>query len=620
MDVRPPAQLKWSAHMLSKWISRSVELVRDSVERFPVTMIFALATTILAIYATELDYSDTLQAQVISWLLVAVLGIPLSIALHLRSEIAPISFTWKAILFIGLAAVLIGYGVWLPENRMGLTPNVFLQWGLLFITSHILISLSIHSPMVSDRTFWAFNMHTLMRVILGVFFTGVLNVGVILAIVASDFLFNLNIKETFYLQVTIFNHALLMTAIIVAGIPKMTDELEWVTDVPKALRLFCLYVLLPLAFLYLTILLVYSGKVIFEWSLPQGIVGTMILYYAIVGYATHILTLPFQDEGSTSTIWFGKFFRNTMPVVLILFWVAIGVRVDSYGLTIMRGLVIYLGIWLTGISLWALFSKGRPLVIIPASLAAIIAISAVGPLSISSMSRISQIMELRSLLSDAPGNQDIEKIRNTADLDSLSLSRINSAIFYLSNTHGVASLEPFIDEPIELLKQRIELQDSLEIESNWDFTSRLMKDWGIETPWSSSQSNFVTFNATSPFNTDIRGYDRYLSIQYYMSDTDTLDKTLFEDESISVRLLRSTGELVWTDAYDRTERLNIIGHIKTLPYSIERSFVELDEKTAVMADTSSGRMMFLIESGNIKGVDGTWKLQSLRGKLFVKTN
>lgn len=40
--------------MLSNWISRSIALVRGSVERFPVTMIFALATTILAIYAMEL--------------------------------------------------------------------------------------------------------------------------------------------------------------------------------------------------------------------------------------------------------------------------------------------------------------------------------------------------------------------------------------------------------------------------------------------------------------------------------------------------------------------------------------------------------------------------------------
>lgn len=606
--------------MLSKWISRSVELIRDSVERFPVTMIFALATTMLAIYAMELDYSDTKQAAVISWLLATVLGIPLSIALHLRSEMAPVALRWKAILFVGLAAVLVGYGFWLPDDRMGLTPNVFLQWGLLFIASHMMVSISVHNTGMTDRKFWAFNMHTLMRLILGVLFTAVLNVGVILAIVASDFLFNLNIDETFYLKVTFFNHGLLMTAIIVAGIPKITEEMEWEREVPKALRLFCVYVLLPLAFLYLTILLVYSGKVVFEWSLPQGIVGSMILYYAVVGYATHVLTLPFQDEASASTIWFGKFFRYTMPVVLILFWVAIGLRVDSYGLTIMRGLVIYLGVWLTAISLWALFTKGRPISIIPVSLAAILVVGAVGPISISHMSRISQVMELRSLLSPAAGENDHEKIRNTATLDSLSISRINSGIFYLSNTHGISSLEPFIDESLETMKQRYVLQDSSEIASNWDYTSRLMKEWGIPTPWNITQGSFVTFNTTTQLNADIREFDHYLSLQYYKSETDSIGKTVFENDGVSVRLDHNSGTLVWSNSDGETVLFDLISHIKTLPFSIDRGYVELDESSAVMTDTSNGRMMLLIESGSIEGENGTWRLQSLNGKIFVRTN
>jgi hypothetical protein len=606
--------------MLSKWISRSVELIRDSVERFPVTMFFALATTILALIMLELDYSDKMQASVISWLLATVLGIPLSIALHLRTEMVPVAFKWKAILFAGLGAVIIGYGLWLPDTRMGLTQNVFLQWGLLFLASHVFVSLSIHSPGMPDRKFWAFNMHTLMRFILGVLFTAALNVGVILAIVASDFLFNLSIRETFYFKVTFFNHGLLMTAIVIAGIPKITEDLEWESAIPKALRLFCLYVLLPLAFLYLTILLVYSGKVVLEWSLPKGIVGSMILYYAIVGYATHILTLPFQDEDSKSTLWFGKFFRFTMPVVLILFWVAIGLRVDSYGLTIFRGLVIYLGAWLTGISLWALFTKGRPLAVIPATLAAIFVIGAIGPVSISSMSRISQVKEIRALIASAPGEGDSDKIRNTADLDSLSISRINSSIYYLSNTHGVESLQPFIDEPFASLKEKYETQDTLDIMSNWDFTSRLMKDWGIPTLWNVTQGSYVSFNTTAQLNADIRGYDQYVSFQYYPNDLDANDKLIFEGSGTLVRLMGETGSIVWSDTTGATATLDVISHIKTIPFSIDRGFVELNETTAVMADTTNNKIMFLIESGNILEVDGVWKLQSLRGKLFIKTD
>jgi hypothetical protein len=533
--------------------------------------------------------------------------------------LAPVPLKWKALLFAGLIAVIVGYGIWLPDSRIGLTPNVFLQWGLLFAISHMLVSLSIHSPSMDDRTFWAFNMHTLMRFVLGVLFTAVLNVGVILAIVASDFLFNLNIAETFYFKVTFVNHGLLMTAIVLAGIPNSNDPLEWEESVPKALRLFCLYVLLPLAFLYLSILLVYSAKVVFEWSLPQGIVGTMILYYAIVGYATHILTLPFQDGKPNSSTWFGKFFRYTMPVVLILFWIAIGVRVDSYGLTIMRGLVIYLGIWLTGISLWALFTKGRPIAVIPASLAAMLVIGAVGPLSISSTSRMSQIQELRSLLSPATGSSDTEKIRNTADLDSLSISRISSGIYYLSNTHGIASLQPFIDESIASLTERYQEEDSIEFVNNWQFSTKLMTEWNIPSVWNMNQETYVTFNTTAELKTDIRGFEQYMTLHFYPSDTDPDERIIFSNNNMSVRIYRSNGTIVWSDTVGTIVNIDVIGHLKTIPYSMERGFVELDATNAELADTLQGKIKLLIDSGAIRKSDDSWNLQSLKGKLFFQT-
>lgn len=607
--------------MLSKWISRSVELIRDSVERFPVTMIFAVATTVLAIFMLELDYSDKLQVPVTSWLLATVLGIPLSIALHLRTEMAPIPIKWKAALFAGLVAVIVGYGIWLPDTRLGLTQNVFLQWGLLFIASHIFVSLSIHTPGMTDRKFWAFNMHTLMRFILGVLFTAVLNLGVVLAIVASDFLFDMNIRETFYFKVTFFNHGLLMTAIILSGIPKINEELEWENSVPKALRLFCLYVLLPLAFLYLTILLVYSGKVVVEWSLPQGIVGTMILYYAIVGYATHILTLPFQNEEAKSTLWFGKFFRYTMPVVLILFWVAIGLRVDSYGLTILRGLVIYLGVWLTGISLWALFTKGRPIALIPASLATVLVLGAIGPVSISSMSRISQVKELRALISPVTGATDSEKIKNTAELDSMSISRIQSSIYYLTNSHGITSMEPFIGESIESLKERYEREDSIEFTSNWQFSTRLIEEWNIPTAWGMPQGSYITFNATKHLiGTDIGGFNQYISFQYYLYADNKDQVTIYSDEAVAVHFDADSGFIVWSDSNGNIVRLDVIGHLKSLPYSMGRGFVDLDETNAVVSDTLTGKVKIIIETANLHGVDGVWKLQSLQCKLFIKTD
>lgn len=606
--------------MLSKWISRTVELIRDSFERFPVTMFFSVVTTALGLYLLEVTFSDPLQTRITSWVLASLLGIPLSIALHLRLELAPVPLAWKATLFGLMTAVLAGYGLWLPSERFEFTHNVQLQWALLFLVSHVMVSLSTHRKGMSDRKFWAFNMHTLMRFVLGVLFTAALNIGVILAIIASDFLFNIDIDDTIYMQVTFVNHGILMTAIIIAGIPRPDEDLEWEHTTPKALRLFCLYVLLPLAFLYLSILLIYSGKVILEWSLPKGIVGSMILYYAIVGYATHLLTLPFQDEESKSTVWFGKFFRFTMPVVLILFWVAIGLRVDSYGLTILRGLVIYLGIWLTGISLWALFTQGRPIVAIPATLGLVLVIGAIGPVSISTMSRNSQVGELKSLLAPAPGATVQERIRNTSELDSTSLARINSGIFYLSNSHGIRSLEPFFDEPFDAMRARFEQEDSMKYTMSFEFTNRLMEEWNIRSPWNLTQDEYVTFNTTAFLSADIRGYDYYKTLQYYPSAEQPDTVEVYKNDAIVVYLDPRSGTLVRKDSMGNEAKLDIIAHIKSLPYSMNRGFIELNATTAELADTSGSSIKLLIDSGNIRNTNGEWILQSLQGKLFLKTD
>lgn len=94
---------------------------------------------------------------------------------------------------------------------------------------------------------------------------------------------------------------------------------------------------------------------------------------------------------------------------------------------------------------------------------------------------------------------------------------------------------------------------------------------------------------------------------------------VYSNDYIKVYIDPKAGLLVRRDSSGNEVNLDIIAHIKSMPYSMNRGFVELNATTAEVADTTGGTIKLLIDSGNMRKTDGVWVLQSLQGKLFLKT-
>lgn len=612
--------------MFEKFFQRSVDVWKMAIRRFPITLLLATITTILCVVFLEVDPNYDLQTKILRWLLPLSIGIPTSLALHIRLENVPVKPLYSAILFGSLLVLLAGYAYWLPDDDLHYSTSIYLQWFLLFVAAHLLISVSIQFKGVADRRLWAFNMHVLMRFITGVLFTAALNLGIILAIAASDFLFNISIESIRYVQVTAISHVFLMTAFVIAGIPDQATRFEWEDKNPSALRLFNLYVLLPLAFLYLAILLAYSAKVAISMTLPDGIVASMILYYALVGIVAHLLTLPLQDENDSKIpTLFGRFFRYTLPFVLILFWLAIGLRVDSYGLTMPRSLVIYMGIWLTGIAIWGLVKNGRPIRYYPLTLAIIVLVAAIGPFSISKLSRESQIHQLSLLLTDAEGTVLNEKIRNAGPLDSETISRINSGIYYLSDSHGVRSLQPLSSEPIDSVVSEFAKADSTFFRYSFEVTNRLLIRWNVPQEAGYLATTYISFSHTGSIDADITGFDKYESIDYQsQNDTLTQAATLFSSGDVNITLDSQNGTINYQLGDSITHQIDLRSYIMSQNMTTRREWLSLIDNQAIVrsGEPGSDAMMLIIASGNLTSVEGTesWKIQSLQGRLFIRMN
>src|SRR5690606_34732880 len=118
------------------------------------------------------------------------------------------------------------------------------------------------------------------------------------------------------------------------------------------------FVLIPLATIYLTILLAYEIKLIAEWSLPKGIVSSLVLGYAVYGILSILLVYPIRyDEGNRWISTFSKWFYLLLIPLIVVLALAVWQRVDQYGITESRYVLIALSLWLAGITIYFLTDR-----------------------------------------------------------------------------------------------------------------------------------------------------------------------------------------------------------------------------------------------------------------------
>ncbi|HLP41809.1 MAG TPA: DUF4153 domain-containing protein, partial [Fibrobacteria bacterium] len=97
---------------------------------------------------------------------------------------------------------------------------------------------------------------------------------------------------------------------------------------------------------------------------------------------------------------FGTYFYPALIPLQILLLAAIGKRVNQYGLTENRYLVLAFAVWLCGITFHYLIDRRRDIRILPASLCLITLLAAFGPWDAFEVSRKSQLQRLKTLLED----------------------------------------------------------------------------------------------------------------------------------------------------------------------------------------------------------------------------
>lgn len=263
------------------------------------------------------------------------------------------------------------------------------------------------------------------------------------------------------------------------------------------------YLLSPLAIVYMAILYVYGIRILVSFEWPRGMVS-----YAVSGMTAVTVLLYFLLEavclrGSEPV--YGRL-RRVMPLaivpLLVMMSVAIGMRINQYGITASRLYLLAFNVWAYGAMLWLGLGRSKCFNIIPASFVGVFLLVSVIPganftaITHAAM-RSSAFATLRTLgVEKFPISQEQAiGLQRTADTDLWA--SLSSQMRYLDNVRDHSLVADIVDFPVQISSWEYadvfrERWGSHDADATIEFTLGDSDNTGIEIPAGYSQVKYIT--------------------------------------------------------------------------------------------------------------------------------
>ena len=380
-------------------ISDAFQKFQRTIFAYPMVVLMSALMSCIFVFLVDNEDIKRETKFVLSKLgVVFALGISLMFAVKILSQRSGKSL----ILHVVGLLVLAGFYFVLPQKEADFNEVYVFLLIPAYVLSHLLVAfIAFLKKENTEKSFWQYNKNLFVNIVLTAIFTGVLVGGIELAVFAVDRLFDLNIKDTIYIQtflgLSIFGSTIIFLLFSATGL----DYLETEDEYPVILKFFTQFILIPLLFIYVFILYIYSLKILVNWELPRGWVSYMILAYSVVGILALLLVYPLREASSKSWVRiFGKLFYYTLLPLLVLLFTALFTRVLAYGFTEARYFLLILAIWLSCLVVYFILKKDASIKFIPVSLFLFGLFSLITPyFNTFSVSKRSQKNELLQILS-----------------------------------------------------------------------------------------------------------------------------------------------------------------------------------------------------------------------------
>lgn len=584
-----------------------------SFKRFPFAIISAVIAAASAIYLTESDYGEG-AFLIQKLLLISLLGISMFIVIVLTTERKLSSPRLTLAAQGGGVLLLLIYYFFMPVDIIDAQGKHFIRFILFFLGMHLLVAYLPFAGNNELNGFWQYNKSLFLRFLTAVLYSGVLFLGLSVALLSIDQLFGIEIREELYLELWIVLAFVFNTWFFLSGVPRNLNSLEGLKDYPTGLKVFTQYVLIPLVIIYLFILYGYTIKIMVEWQWPEGWVANLVLGFSIVGIFALLLLHPIRNQ--VEYRWIKSISRNyyiTLLPLVILLLLAIWVRISEYSFTENRYFVLVAGLWLGVMALYFIFSRKKNIKVIPASLAAIVFLSSFGPWGAFSISENSQINRLEKYLTK---NEILieGRVRPAPTDVPFEDEREISAIFrYLTDIHGLSGIEPWFEQDSETWKKIMETEENSAM-----LPQKIVEELGLDyvSRWESEGVITRSFNASGGHPVPVDEYDWMVADLNLDTGRDTAmidigSETFFikmDEDSAGLGLYRglnTSRPLINLRLQPLIERLNT-------EYGSSNRYNIPPEEMTINAENDSTRIRLAFRYIQAQKSNETWSIRNLR--------
>lgn len=418
--------------------------IKNTFKRFPFTIISATLATAFLILSTFDEYAEAYNNKMMSLGLVFVFGIFLYAFIKLFNEGLRNYYDLKNLknnnLFKILSYVItipILYGVYelvYQENKvLSLYDNNFIYFALI---AALVVGTSFVGKFNYHKDFVVYVAKILRAFIISNIYSFIVFVGISGIIFALNSLFKFNFPSSVYLRVAIVSFILFNVVTFFSDFPKVRDSF---TDYkyPKAFKILLVYIITPIVFIYTLVLLAYFVKILVLWQIPNNLIVNLVIWFANFS----VVYLFFLSRVNSIKIInnFKIVFPFTLFPLLGMMFFAIYLRIQEYGMTENRYIVIAAGVWILLSLIYYIFYRDNSNISIPIFLSVIILITGLGPASATSLSIRSQNSRFEKLLKD---NKMIagEEIKPNINIGTEAKNQIVDIVSYMVRTDRVDKL------------------------------------------------------------------------------------------------------------------------------------------------------------------------------------
>ncbi len=331
--------------------------------------------------------------------------------------------------------------------------GLFVPIGFAFLLLVVGLAAFCWNSEGNDR-FWMFNHRLWLAAALAGVGAGLFGAGLSIIAETLNFLFGIELPSRTHEHIWTVAGGFLAPVSWLALAPARFDETIGTEEerefTIRAAAGLVKFVLVPLIFVYTAILYAYAAKIALAWTLPKGTLGNLVTGYLIVGAATLLLGYPSRESGGVLVRLFWRYWIWLALMPIALLFLALYVRISTYGITDARYLIALIGVWVLALVALRIVRPGAfDIRLVPGVLAVLLAIAAFGPWGAIGVSVRSQKAQLAGLL-EAKGllvdGKVVTKPKEGEEYPlGTSAARARGILSYLSAQHGLGTLAPWFE-------------------------------------------------------------------------------------------------------------------------------------------------------------------------------